>query len=66
MVFMHWTDGSPPLTSYVAGMAGPGPLLAAATPTLLSMLVGVLAGALVLGVISAWQRLLPKKPAGSS
>lgn len=54
------------VTSYVAGMAGPGPLLAAATPTLLSMLVGVLAGALVLGVISAWQRLLPKKPAGSS
>ncbi|MEE4146861.1 MAG: DUF808 domain-containing protein [Halieaceae bacterium] len=52
------------LAGHVAAMSGPGPLLAAATPTLLSMLVGVVAGALVLAVISGWRRLMPGRGAG--
>jgi len=54
------------LTAYVAAMSGPGPWLAAATPTLLSMLVGLAAGAAVLAVINVWRRLLPPKQSGSA
>jgi predicted DNA repair protein MutK len=52
------------LSSHVAALSGPGPLLAAVTPTLASMLVGVAAGAAVLAVISGGKRLLPGKPGG--
>ncbi len=38
-------------------IAAVGPLLAALAPTLAGMLVGVLAGAAVLGAVSLWQRL---------
>ena len=34
-----------------------GPVLAALTPTLAGVLIGLVAGALVLGVVSLWQRL---------
>jgi len=34
-----------------------GPVLAALTPTLAGILIGLVAGALVLGVVSLWQRL---------
>jgi hypothetical protein len=52
------------LTANVAAMATPGPLLAAVMPTLLSMLVGLVAGAVALAVISGWRRLMPGKGAG--
>lgn len=52
------------LTANVAAMSTPGPLLAAVMPTLLSMLVGLVAGAVVLAVISGWRRLVPGKGAG--
>ena len=44
-------------TGFVATIDTAGPALAAITPTLASMLVGLLAGALVLAVVSAWQSL---------
>jgi predicted DNA repair protein MutK len=51
------------LVATVGGRAGDipgiGGLLAWLTPTLGSMLVGVIAGAVVLAVVSLWQRLRP-------
>ncbi len=49
------------LTAHVAAMSASLPLLATLTPTLASTLLGVMAGALVLTVISGLQRLLPAK-----
>lgn len=57
-------DGSALLTAQVALVPGLGPALAAITPTLASMLVGVAAGGLVLAVVSAWQRLRGGKAPG--
>jgi hypothetical protein len=45
------------LAGQVARIPGPGRALAAITPTLAAMLVGVVAGGLVLAVVSASQRL---------
>jgi predicted DNA repair protein MutK len=49
---------------YLAAMAAPGPQLAVITPTLASMLLGVIAGAAVLAVVSGFQRLKPGGSAG--
>lgn len=45
----------------VAGIATLGPLLAAITPTLLNLLFGIVAGAVVLAGVLLVKRLLPKK-----
>lgn len=45
----------------LATLAAVGPFLAALTPTLGGVLVGVVAGALVLGVVSLWQSVVTKK-----
>jgi predicted DNA repair protein MutK len=50
-------DGIALLNSQVAAIPGPGPALAAVVPTLASMLVGVLAGGVVLALVSLWRRL---------
>ncbi|MCB1707172.1 MAG: DUF808 domain-containing protein [Halioglobus sp.] len=50
-------DWSALVTGLAATAPGVGPVLAATTPLLVSMLVGVMAGAAVLAVVSAWQRL---------
>ena len=47
------------LAQQVGELAAVGPLLAALTPTLAGVLVGVIAGALVLCVVTLWQRLRP-------
>jgi predicted DNA repair protein MutK len=48
------------LAQLVGNLPGLGGLLAALTPTLLDGGVGIVAGALVLGAISLWQRI--RKP----
>lgn len=45
------------LASLADGVSSVGPLLAALTPTLAGIVVGMVAGALVLGVVSGWHRL---------
>jgi predicted DNA repair protein MutK len=45
------------LAEQAAAITAVGPLLAALTPTLAGILIGLVAGALVLGVVSLWQRL---------
>ncbi|MCB1699652.1 MAG: DUF808 domain-containing protein [Pseudomonadales bacterium] len=45
------------LTSYLAATPAVGGTLAMLTPTLASMLVGLIAGALVLALVTGWQRL---------
>ena len=45
------------LTQLVGDISSVGPLLAALTPTLAGIVVGMLAGAMVLGVVTLWQRL---------
>ncbi len=45
--------------SQLESIAGVGPVLAAITPTLAGILVGMIAGAAVLGAVSLWQRLRP-------
>ncbi len=47
------------ITRFVAALEPVGPALAAVTPTLASMLVGLVAGAVVLAVVSTWQKLRP-------
>lgn len=47
------------LTNFVASTPGLGSFLGAVTPTLAAMLVGVVAGAVVLAVVSVAQRLFP-------
>ena len=51
------------LTNYIAAIPALGSALAVVTPTLASMLVGVVAGASVLLVVSTVQRILPKRVA---
>jgi predicted DNA repair protein MutK len=45
------------LTQLVGGISSVGPVLAALTPTLAGIVVGMLAGAMVLGAVTLWQRL---------
>ena len=45
------------LTQLLGDISSVGPLLAALTPTLAGIVVGMLAGAMVLGVVTLWQRL---------
>jgi len=52
------------LTNYVAATPALGPALVIITPTLLSMLVGLVAGAAALVVVSAAQRLRSAMGAG--
>jgi len=56
----EWIDV---LTNYIAAIPALGSALAVVTPTLASMLVGVVAGASVLLVVSTVQRILPKRVA---
>ncbi len=53
-VLDHWIGLA---ASQVAEVAAIGPGLAAVTPTLLSVVVGIVAGAAVLALVSGWQRL---------
>jgi predicted DNA repair protein MutK len=55
--FHSLDDGIAALSAHLEPLAAVGPLLAAITPTLAGMLVGVVAGAIVLGLVSVWQRL---------
>jgi predicted DNA repair protein MutK len=41
----------------LSSLAAVGPVLAAVTPTLAGVLIGVVAGAVVLGLVTLWQRL---------
>jgi predicted DNA repair protein MutK len=41
----------------VGGIAAVGPVLAALTPTLAGIVIGMIAGAVVLGMVTLWQRL---------
>lgn len=52
------------LTHYLAAVPAVGSVLAVVTPTLAAMLIGVVAGAVVLAVVSTVQRLLPSRKAG--
>jgi len=52
------------LTNYLAATPAVGSVLDVVTPTLASMLVGVVAGAVVLLVVSVVQRIFPKRGAG--
>ena len=54
-VFADWVES-------VAGLPGVGAFLATSLPWLLNMALGVLAGALLLGLVSGWQRLRGRKP----
>jgi predicted DNA repair protein MutK len=45
------------LATRLEAIAAVGPVLAAITPTLASVLIGMVAGAMVLGGVSLWQRL---------
>jgi len=45
------------LTATLAEIATVGPVLAALTPTLVGMVIGMLAGAAVLAFVSGWQRM---------
>jgi len=47
------------LQEMVAGLAGIGPALGAITPTLGGLVVGVIAGAIVVGVVQGYQKLRP-------
>lgn len=49
------------LTNFIAATPSVGAALAVVTPTLAAMLVGVVAGAVVLAVVSTVQRLLPAR-----
>tara|TARA_R110001599_G_scaffold353231_1_gene590941 strand:- start:12063 stop:13007 length:945 start_codon:yes stop_codon:yes gene_type:complete len=49
------------LTQYLAAVPAVGSVLAVVTPTLVAMLIGVVAGAIVLAVVSTVQRLLPSR-----
>ena len=53
-VLDHWIGI---LATQAGSVAASGPGLAAGTPTLRAVVVGVIAGALVLGLVSGWQRL---------
>ncbi len=48
------------VSAQLATLAVVGPALAGLTPTLLGVLVGVLAGALTLGAVNLWQSLREK------
>jgi len=50
-------DGISTLASMVASVAAVGPALATVTPTLGGMLIGMIAGSLVLGLVTLWQRV---------
>ena len=50
-------EGINTLASYFEEISTVGPVLAALTPTLGGMVIGMLAGAVVLAVVSLWQRL---------
>jgi len=41
----------------VASVAAVGPALATVTPTLGGMLIGMIAGAIVLGLVTLWRRI---------
>ncbi|GAG92385.1 unnamed protein product, partial [marine sediment metagenome] len=45
------------LTTKIAAIATVGPTLAALTPTVSGILLGMVAGAVVLGLVTVWQRL---------
>jgi len=45
------------LTQLLGDISSVGPVLAALTPTLAGIVVGMLAGAMVLGAVTLWQRL---------
>jgi predicted DNA repair protein MutK len=50
-------DGVKMLAAYIGEIATVGPMLSALTPTLAGMLIGMLAGAVVLAFVSLWQRV---------
>jgi predicted DNA repair protein MutK len=50
-------DGVKTLAAYIGEVATVGPMLSALTPTLAGMLIGMLAGAVVLAFVSLWQRV---------
>jgi hypothetical protein len=50
-------DGISTLASMVASVAAVGPALATVTPTLGGMLIGMIAGAIVLGLVTLWRRI---------
>lgn len=49
------------IAEQLASLATVGPTLAAITPTLGGVLVGVVAGALVVGVVTLWQKVIPSR-----
>ena len=53
-LFADWVES-------VAGLPGVGAFLATSLPWLLNMALGVLAGALLLGLVSGWQRMRGRK-----
>jgi uncharacterized protein len=58
---MHWlSELITQLAQSLGSLATVGPVLAAITPTLAGMLVGAVAGAAVLAVVSLWQRIRGK------
>jgi predicted DNA repair protein MutK len=50
-------DGVKMLAAYIGEVGTVGPALSALTPTLAGMLIGMLAGAVVLAFVSLWQRV---------
>ena len=55
--FHHLDVGIGEVAIRLEGLSVVGPLLAAMTPTLAGILVGMIAGALVLSVVLLWQRI---------